>query len=368
MALKAKTRAKNRSILANQKTKEPEIDTSNFNLSLGTALSNYSQNTTSKEQKQYAIEFFSKKEPKIAKSLRKLPEWQFTTFGSLCRLMTKNQLDVKTLTSYSPWFTNKLKELLDIAEKIEEKVDSISTTNVVNIQDRINEKASELIADIEGEIDEFCKTYTTSFSAKNFLSSKQVSAPIAKRIADFYVGLSEELHETIKGKDEQLNEGYSHLTKKQLKKYSEFIDGIILDCNQMVQSAKATRAAPKRKTVTPQKLVSKMKFMREFADLKLKSCNAVDIIGSSELWVYNTKYRKITVYKAESGALSVKGTTVLGFSVSESKTLMLRKPEEFFKGLSFGKRALNSAIKSIKTKPTSPNGRVNEDCILLGAF
>ena len=368
MALKAKTRAKNRSILATQKTKEPTIDVDNFSFSLGTALSNYSQNTTTKEQKQYAIDYFSKREPKIAKSLKKLPEWRFQTFGSLCRLISKNQTDLKAITSYSPWFTDKLKELLAISEQIEEKVDTTSSAEVVNIQDRIKEKTSELIADIEAEVDEFTKNRTSSFSAKSFLSSKLVSAPIAKRIADFYVGLSEELHEAIKGKDEQLNEAYSYLTKKQLKKYSEFIDGIIADCNQMVQSAKASRATPKRKTVTPQKLVSKMKFMREFADLKLKSCNPVDIIGSSELWLYNTKYRKVTVYKADNGGLSVKGTTVLGFSVSESKTMMLRKPEEFFKGLSFGERALNSAIKSIKTKPTSPNGRVNEDCVLLGAF
>jgi hypothetical protein len=84
--------------------------------------------------------------------------------------------------------------------------------------------------------------------------------------------------------------------------------------------------------------------------------------------VYNTKYRKVTVYKADVGSLSVKGTTILGFSVSESKTMTLRKPEEFFNGLSMGKRALNGAFKKLTTKPTVPNGRVNEECVLLGAF
>jgi hypothetical protein len=29
---------------------------------------------------------------------------------------------------------------------------------------------------------------------------------------------------------------------------------------------------------------------------------------------------------------------------------------------------LNGAIKKITTKPTTPNGRVNEECVLLGAF
>ena len=48
--------------------------------------------------------------------------------------------------------------------------------------------------------------------------------------------------------------------------------------------------------------------------------------------------------------------------------MTLRKPEEFFKGLSMGKRALNGAIKKLTTKPTTPNGRINEECVLLGAF
>jgi hypothetical protein len=74
------------------------------------------------------------------------------------------------------------------------------------------------------------------------------------------------------------------------------------------------------------------------------------------------------VYKTDGGTLSVKGTTILGFDIKESKTMTLRKPEEFFKGLAMGKRALNGAFKKLTTKPTVPNGRVNEECVLLGAF
>jgi hypothetical protein len=48
--------------------------------------------------------------------------------------------------------------------------------------------------------------------------------------------------------------------------------------------------------------------------------------------------------------------------------MTLRKPDEFFKGLSLGKRALNTAIKTLRTKPAVPNGRFNEETILLGAF
>jgi hypothetical protein len=87
------------------------------------------------------------------------------------------------------------------------------------------------------------------------------------------------------------------------------------------------------------------------------------------VWYYNTKYRRVGVYKGEGGnPLSVKGTTIIGFDVKESQQMTLRKPEEFFKGLSLGKRALNGALKKLTTKPSAPNGRINEECILLGAF
>jgi hypothetical protein len=64
----------------------------------------------------------------------------------------------------------------------------------------------------------------------------------------------------------------------------------------------------------------------------------------------------------------VKGTTIIGISILESKAFTLRKPEEFFKGLAMGKRALSNSIKTLKTKPSQPNGRINEETILLGAF
>lgn len=368
MATTATKRAKNRALLASQKSYEPSIDHDNFTNSLGRALTYYSQNTNSKEQKGYAIEFFSKKEPKIAKQLKKLPDYNFSTFGSLCRLMSNDQTNLSELTKNSPWFTTKLKELLTRADKIvEETATVVSTAPVVSIQDRIYEKACELAGDIEGEIDAFCDTKTSKFSTKNFLSANSVSAPVAKRIGEFYVGVSAELHEALEGKCPQLKEGYSHFSKRELKKFAEFIDGIIADCNQQVQSAKATRVVRKR-AVNPLKVVSKMKYMKTFDDFKLKSINPVDILTASEVWVYNTKYRRVTVYKANNGVLAVKGTTLLGFDVQESKTMTLRKPEEFFKGLAMGKRALNGAFKKLTTKPSVPNGRVNEECIILGAF
>ena len=366
----AKRRAKNQAILASQKKHEPTIDQLDYTTSLSRALGYYSTHTGAKEQKLFAIEFFSKKEPKIAKQLKKLPDYKFQTFGSLCRIMSNDQTDLKQLSNVSPFFTNKLKELLEDAKKYIEEIEIVKApTNVISIQDRMEEKAREHAGEFEGAIDEwFITKGKSTFSAKNYLMSNEVSAPIAKRIGELFVGTAQEIREAIDGDDEQLAEGYSHFTKRELKKFAEFIETMIADCQQQVQTAKATRAPRKRKAQPPSKIVSKMKYMKEFAEFNLKSIKPETIVGSSEVWVYNTKYRKVTVYKAINDVLTVKGTTLIGFDVKESKTLMLRKPDVFFKGLTLGKRPLNSAMKTLTTKPTVPNGRINEECILLGAF
>jgi hypothetical protein len=232
----------------------------------------------------------------------------------------------------------------------------------------MDEKAHELAGEIEGAIDDFCLNKTSDFSTKNYLLANQVAGAIAKRIGEFYVPLAAELREAQEGKCEQLKEGYSHFTKRELKKFIEFVDGIIADCTQQVQTAKINRAPRKRKPTSPIKLTAKVKYLKEFPELNLKSIAPSNMVDATEVWVYNTKYRRVTVYKADVGSLSVKGTTIVGFSVTESKQMTLRKPEEFFKGLSIGKRALNAKLKTLTTKPAVPNGRINEETIILGAF
>lgn len=347
---------------------EPVIREDNYNVDISTALVWYTDQTDDKKRLKFAIEYFGKLGKKAeVLALNKASDFEVRQIGILCRLLTNGN----TLSEAHMALLESRVALLIAKYKVVKEVKKVEAapTNVISIQQRMEEKAHDLAGEIEGAIDDYVLSKgKTQFSTKNYLLANEVSAPIAKRIGDLFVKTSNEIHEAIAGDDDQLAEGYSNFTKRELKKFAEFVDSIIADCQQQVQTAKATRSPRKRKVVPAGKVVSKMKYLKEFAELNLKSCKPEDILTSTELWVYNTKYRKVQVYKAEVGTLSVKGTSILGFSVKESTSLTLRKPEEFFKGLSMGKRALNGAIKKITTKPTTPNGRINEECILLGAF
>lgn len=366
----AKRRVKGHAILQSRKealANEPIVTLDNYNNSLNSALSWYSEHASEKQLRKFALEYFAKLGKKAeVLAVNKANDSEIRQLAIICRLKSREQF----LTDKHIEFISKTVADLVVKYKvIKEKKTQVAKTNVISIQDRIEEKAREIAGEIEGAIDEFVLSKgKTTFSAKNYLLANSVSAPIAKKIGDMFVGRYEEIGEAIEGEDEQLVEGYSNFTKRELKAFHKFIGEIITDCQQTVQIAKASRAPRKRKSTPPSKVVSKMKYMKEFAELKLKSIKPEDILTASELWVYNTKYRKVQVYKAEMGSLGVKGTTIIGFSVTDSLSFTLRKPEEFFKSTSIGKRALNSAIKKLTTKPSTPNGRINEECVLLGAF
>jgi hypothetical protein len=367
----AKRTLKGHAILASRKEalkNEPSVSQDNYSSDLNSALTWYSEHYNEKQLLKFALEYFvaiGKKAEVLA--INKASDSEVRQLAIICRLASRGQY----LSDKHKQFINDTVGALITKYKVvkEKKADEAKPSNVISIQERIEEKARDIAGEIEGAIDEFVISKgKTTFSAKNYLLSKSVSAPIAKRIGDMYVRLYNELADAINEEDEQLVEGYSNFNKRQLKAFHKFVGEIIDDCHQMVQTAKATRAPRKRKATSPSKVVSKVKYMKEYAELKLKSCKPEDILAASELWVYNTKYRKVQVYKAEMGTLGVKGTTVIGFSLKDSVSFTLRKPEEFFKGLSIGKRALNAAIKKLTTKASTPNGRINEECVLLGAF
>jgi len=355
---------------------ECQLNPNNYMRDLIMALNYYNANHDDKDKKKWLISHMAKTDKKLAVELLKVDEYHFRYAGILARLMDGgSELEEKEANYFNERIA-KLKEQVGSRQKSQDKLDkktadalaAAAPFNVISIQQRMEEKARELASEIDGAIDDFMINKKNDFSTKNYLLANLVAAPIAKRIGEMYVATAAELRGAIEGTDEQLVEGYSHFTKRELKKFAEFVEGIISDCNQQVQTAKANRAPRKRKEKPASVQVARMKYLKEFAELNLKSVKPESIINSTEVWVYNTKYRRISVYKAENGALAVKGTTILGFSVTESKQFTLRKPADFFKGLTIGKRPLNAKMKTLTTKSAVPNGRINEETIILGAF
>lgn len=261
----------------------------------------------------------------------------------------------------------KSKYVEDVSKPTVDATKTLVAVPMVSIDQRITDAARKYAAEVDNELDNFVRNKKSDFSMKAFLLSNSISGAVSKKIGGFYAGVISELTEALEGKDEQLVEGYSYFTKAELKRFLSFVESIVADCQQQVVAAKATRMPRKRKEKPAGVIVARMQYQKEFAELNMKSVSPTTIIGASELWVYNTKYRRVSVYYAmDRGGLSVRGTTLLNYDTSKSETKTLRKPEDFFKVA--GKRAMATALKSVKTKGIVPNGRINNETILIGAF
>jgi len=107
--------------------------------------------------------------------------------------------------------------------------------------------------------------------------------------------------------------------------------------------------------------------MKSNEPLKLVSINPADIIGTKELWIFNTKTRKLGKYVAsEFQDLGVKGTTITGFDEFKSVQKTVRKPEDKLKEFkAAGKVQLRKFLDDINATDTRMNGRINEDTVLL---
>jgi hypothetical protein len=190
-----------------------------------------------------------------------------------------------------------------------------------------------------------------------------VSAVWELRLAEFT--------EVLEGQDADLVEGYSHLSKNQLKQCVKFCETVINDCNSYVQLKKVERKPRAKKAVSPEKLSRKFKFLREFDELKLKSEPVTKLVNASEAWLYDTAKRKLVHVMADShiGTFTIKGSAIVGFDAQTTVQKTLRKPAESIRAvISGGKPAARKAFGEIKSTETRFNGRGNDNLIILWAW
>jgi len=256
---------------------------------------------------------------------------------------------------------------------------------VLTIQDRLRISALALTEEIEDFIEQAILD-VENFDMKKFnplsiLRKQQAKAAHAKVIKEYYADNLTEMAELVgpkKQDDEwydQLIEAYANVSPKGRKKLYEIYKAIDGACDMLIETGKANRKPRKRKPVAKEKQIAKLKYQKEFADLGLVSINPVEIPGASELWIYNTKTRKLGKYVAsnidptgtgrEGSGLSVKGTTITGFN-EESIQKTLRKPKEQLETFKkAGKIILRKYMDDIKAVETKLNGRINDQTILL---
>ena len=335
-----------------------------------------------KELKPQVIKWLTQKDvdKSVVASFKRTKDWRsHLTMGMIasCLLkgMPEQRADFNQGRNTADWLLKEVNKVISEGKNdIEEVTDDVAKTTTVqpSIQDRLREVALSMTEDIETAIESW-QSDAESFEPKafkvlNLLKGKDAKAAHARVIRDQYAKDLAELEELASGQaDEQLREAYSHRSKKQIRKLIDFYTEVNSACTMLMQESKINRKPRAKKVVPADKIVAKLKYKKSDEPLKLVSINPADIIGSKELWVYNTKTRKLGKYVAEAyQELSVKGASVTGFSEMLSVQKTLRKPVDQLKEFkAAGKVQLRKFLEDINATDTKMNGRINEETMLL---
>lgn len=346
---------------------EPTIRALSYQIDLIHALNYYNAAYDSKDKRKWTMAYVGKAR---ANDFDALSDYHFGSVGTLIRMkMREVYLEENELN----FIETKLAELRELSASGGLATSSLKggpkakvDKPVVTIQDRVAEAASTHIGEINGLIDDFIIN-GTEVDVGSYLKANNVSAQVSKLIPSAFDNFIRELNGYLEGVDKQLVEGYMYLGKTKAKKLLKSLEAIAIACQQQAVTAKAVRKPRAHKEKPASVLAAKVKYMKEFPELTLKSELPVKIVGASEVWVYNTKYKKLQVYRS-TGTLSIKGTTILNYDVATSGAKTMRKPELITGFVGMTKRTLGTEFKNMKTKEAAVNGRINEECIILKVF
>jgi hypothetical protein len=261
--------------------------------------------------------------------------------------------------------------------------DRAESTSRPNIQEYLTARVRKVRGEIDGTFDGFIiDDYTYGgLSSKNtpekkplavvaqILSEEENTVPAnrAKDLLDHCQRYLDEYRLALSGKNEYVSEAYSIIGKRKLKAAIAFWEQAIIDISAFSQQKQATKKTRKRKVKPASQIVSKLKFLKTFPDLKLESIEATKILSCTELWTYNTRLRKIGHYVSLNDApFEVKGTRLTNIDPVKSVQKTLRKPADQLK--EFGNYGKPGAIKwfnAIKAVATPLREAINGDSVVI---
>ena len=313
--------------------------------------------------------------PKDAKLMRGIPDSQIrVTPAWVCRMTL---LGLVLNDHEQSIIDDQISQMLKAKQEIrraQADVDADTAVAKLTIQDHLREKISECCGELEGMFDDFIVAgakMSADFKPIALMRGMNISPNMVGTVSAVWELRLAEFNEVLEGTDADLVEGYSHLTRLQLRNCVKFCETVINDCNSYVQLKKVERKPRAKKAVSPEKVSRKFKYLREFDELKLKSEPVTKLVNASEAWLYDTAKRRLIHVMADShvGTFTVKGSAIVGFDAQTTVQKTLRKPGEQIKAVTGGgKPAARRAFTEIKATETKYNGRGNDNLIILWAW
>lgn len=320
-----------------------------------------------KELRPFIVELFgakwSKEQKKAFDSVKDC--WILPQLGAMCKMILDG---ARWPEGSKEWADREVAKIMSRGnETTEEKTEEPKKApKVVDIADL----RAEIIGDIEEMEDEFIRTgKVPNINFLSWLRQRGVPQSIVDDIIVYYAERLDEKLQAKEGKDRQLKEAYAHYKKKDWDNWISWYNKILTDLDAFKRVKEVTKKVRQVKPPSPAKLVKRLKYQKKDDDLKLESVDPTDLVGAKQVWVYNTKTRKLGVYHAMDEQITVKGSTIIGWDPKTSVAKTLRKPKEQLKEfVGSSKIQLRTFLDKIKTTSINMNGRINAQTILLKIY
>lgn len=339
-------------------------DLPNYVSKLARALNWYNSEVDRKEARGFIRNYIIAKQGREPlKFFDRIPEQHIKpTYGWLARLIingnTFKEQDQKRLDDYVNYlFTVELAPpKVVVAEK-------------PTVRDHMRDKVAEYLGELEHAFDIMVAT-GSEFDLRKDMQARSIPAPYVPMVQEWVKKKAAEFIFVYETSDTEYKEAYSNITKRRLTSIIKALSQWLEDLDSYNEFKKANRKPRVKKVKPPGVQVQKLKYKIQDPELGIRSVNPVEMVGCTQVWVYNTKNRKLAVYRSESSTgIQVKGSSLQNYDPDLSEQKTLRKPSETLKAvLSAGKIQLRRIISELTTKESTGTGRINDDCIILRAI
>jgi len=314
-----------------------------------------------------------------AKAILANPEWNFTAHSHVAAAIAwtdagKNWDDLdQKYSGYATCAKKKFDDLINSGKQIlKEKTQAEkqkSNVIILTPQQRLIRKInSTIMTELDEVEDKWIEgDYGASIDLYNRFKAHGLSGSavdmVRKTVEGWHLDYSDAYHKRC----DQAVEGFSHMTRPQLRKVMKTCEEMLMDLDKIKASAKATRKTRAPKVKTADKQVSKLQYLKEDKNYKITSIDPLTIPGAIRLYAFNVKNKDFTELLSSSpNGFEVSGSTVKNVDLESSRKIKLRKPDEFLpKVLSGTVKQVDKAWESLTTKTGTANARINKDTILI---
>ena len=318
---------------------------------LGVQLNWYTACSDTKAGREWLYDFLEDS-PEEVELLKKVPDaWFPSTAAWLARLHARGF----PLTHHNYDYLNKLLATAYTHAVVE--VPDNKLVYVPTIQERIREKASNLIGELEGMIDDGVIN-PGCWSLYDYLRKNQVSNVVANRLIEYLKPIAGELIEVSGTPSKQLKEGYEPYSSQEIEDMAIIYQSMLDDAIHYTTNIKKSQVPRRRRKKVPnvEKILKHFKYLKNLEEYKLVSIDPSKIIGAHEMWAYNTKNKMLTVYRAQDETgLGVNKTAIAKYDENASMAKKIGRTtkktlQEVMKSNKVTLRRLLDAIKGKRHK------------------